>query len=154
MKTFNSEVRRCLFGELQVLIHHEALPYPITVSGQDFEKLKRDLERQLVVSARIMIRKFITITRKSRPHYVPDEIKEKLEPLEDCIGKINSRTRLATFQLRIKPHIPDLEFLLPRRQSRLYPSQSKKTQFIQQLIEFRMEELDSIINAKTDSNVK
>lgn len=153
MNTISIEVGRCLFGDLEVSVHHEALPHPISISGQDFEKLKRDLERQLVVTARIMIRKYITITRKSRPHYIPDEIRVKLEALEDCIGKINSRTRLATFQLRIKEHISNLEFLLPRRKSRLYPSQSKKSQFIQRLVEFRLGELDSILNDKRNTNV-
>lgn len=153
MKTLVLEVGRSLFDELEISVHHEGLPHPIQISAQDTEKLKRDLERQLVVSARVAIRKFVTITRKSRPYFVPDEINQKLEALEDCIGKINSRTRLATFQLRIKPLLPDLEFLLPRYQSRWYPSQSKKSQFIQQLVEFRMEELDSMIDDKRNTYV-
>ncbi|MCB1124137.1 MAG: hypothetical protein KJT03_21480 [Verrucomicrobiae bacterium] len=153
MKTLVLEVGRSLFDELEISIHHEGLPHPIQISAQDSEKLKRDLERQLVLSVKVTIRKFVTITRKSRSYYIPDEIKGKLEALEDCIGKLNSRTRLATLQLRIKPHLPEFEFLLPRRQSRLYPSQSKKAQFIQQLVEFRMDELESLINDKRNTYV-
>lgn len=154
MKTLTLEVGRSLFDELEVSVHHEGLPHPITVSGQDFEVLKRNLERQLVVTARIIIRKFITTVRKSRTHYIPEEVKVKLEALEGCIGKLNSRTRLATFQMRIQPNLPDLEFLLPRRRSRLYPSQMRKVNFIEHLVKFRLEELDLFIHDKTDGNVK
>ncbi len=153
MKTLTLAVGHDLFGELEISVHHDGLPHPILISAEDFEKLKHGLERQLVVSARVAIRKFITITRKSRPYYLPDEIKQKLESLEDCIEKINSRTRLATFQFRIKPHLTSLEFLLPRPQSRLYPSQRDKAQFIQQLVEFRLDELDSLIDDKRNTYV-
>lgn len=152
MKILTIEVGQNLFGELEISIHHGGLPHTIVVAGKDLQKVKRDLERSLVVSSRIAIRKFITSFRKSHRAYIPDPAKKRLIELEDLIGKVNSRTRLSTIQLKFIPLLPNLNSLLPRQESRLYRSQKNKVMLIQEVIRFRLSDLDAFVHGKIDSN--
>ena len=144
-----------LFGQSEVTLLHDAFPEAIAIAHEDPAALVREVEQILVGITKAILAKFLNVVRKTKGSYLSEVDKQRLEDLQSLKVYFTRRMRLATVQRALVPQLDNLARLLPRPQSRSYPSQQAKYCFFQAIAAFDLEQAKRLISGseKTGYNV-
>lgn len=144
-----------LFGQSEVTLLHDAFPEAIAIAHEDPAALVREVEQILVGITKATLAKFLNVVRKTKGSYLSEVDKQRLEDLQSLKVYFTRRMRLATVQKALAPQLGNLVPLLPRPQSRSYPSQQAKYRFFHAVTTFDLEQAKRLISgsAKTGYNV-
>lgn len=147
METLKISCRRDLFFEMEITVTHAALNPEIIISNVDDGNIIRELERQLVTRSKSILRKYVTVFKKSKGNFASPEERKMVEQLDALLLYLKRTMRLKTVQNAIQPQIAAVKMLIPFEQSRFYPSQCLKLEFLETVVLFDLDQAKNTIQA-------
>ncbi|NET38411.1 MAG: hypothetical protein F6K19_41520 [Cyanothece sp. SIO1E1] len=153
MKTLKIGCRRDLFFETEITVTHAALNPDIIISNMDDGKTIRELERELVIRSKSILRKYVTVFKKSKGNFASPEERKMVDQLDTLLLYLKRTMRLKTAQDAILPQIPAAKMLIPFKKSRFYPSQCLKLEFLEAVVLFDLDQAKNTIQANLQNLV-
>lgn len=145
MKTLIIHLESNLFGETEVHILHASLAHPMIVAYSDLDTTLRELERQLVIESKSVLKKYITVFKKSKGFYATPEENKAFESIKEFLPYLSRRMRLKTVQNAILLKLSMIKTLLPSSKSRFLPSQTAKIDFLEAMAAFDLDSAKKLI---------
>lgn len=148
---FTVVISQTLFCDWHITLTSNNLDYPVIGSAFFFNNAKIKLERALSRTARLELRKLITVYKYSKYEFDPLEGRETLEKLEQLLSSFNAKTKLLRLQQLLMANQTTLEQVLPTKRARSYPSQRMKVNFLVDLTAFDMDSIQEPSNRSISS---
>lgn len=134
-------VEQTLFQEWEIKLITDLLDQPVVGGSRLFKDALHNFKRELIRATRQQLRKLISVYKHSKYEFNPVEGRETLEKLERLLTSFNARTKLSHLQEILETNFDTIECTLPKPSARSYPSQCRKIDFFDELIDLDLEQI-------------